>query len=135
MPMPSVPDAADGCANILALLLRFFRRPSPRSPAADEAAVSLLVVLSTAYVAAFIAALFATVVLAYLHLAGSMPASATAGQFVLFLFRARLRVARHRRRAARRIRLPPAPACEGLGWGSAGTCWPKSPINRSKTTC
>jgi hypothetical protein len=88
--MASVPDVAESCAKILVPFLGFLRGPSPRRPAVEEAVVSLLVVLPTAYLAYVIVEHFAVVVLAYLHLAA--PASATAAssmclwQFVLLLF-------------------------------------------------
>ncbi|CAM0913260.1 unnamed protein product [Alopecurus aequalis] len=68
----------------MALLICFLGGPSPRSPAVDEAAVFLLVVLSMAYVARGIVEHFAIVVLAYLHLAipAPVPASATTASSV-----------------------------------------------------
>ncbi|KAI4976374.1 hypothetical protein ZWY2020_049981 [Hordeum vulgare] len=78
--MLALPDAAvlafylaDGCAKILVPLLCFMGSggPSTRSPAADEAATFLLLVLPTAYLACVILAHFTSVVLAYFHLAAA----------------------------------------------------------------
>lgn len=66
--MASVPDVDDGCAKILVPLIRFLGGPSPRRPAVEKPVVSLIVVLSTAYVASDIVERFAVLVLAYLHL-------------------------------------------------------------------
>ncbi|KAE8781529.1 hypothetical protein D1007_45225 [Hordeum vulgare] len=98
--MLALPDAAvlafylaDGCAKILVPLLCFMGSggPSTRSPAADEAATFLLLVLPTAYLACVILAHFTSVVLAYFHLAAAPTpdtavSSAGPARFVVLLF-------------------------------------------------
>ncbi|XBH98352.1 hypothetical protein VPH35_127878 [Triticum aestivum] len=83
--MPAMPDAAvlafylaDGCAKILVPLLCFLGSggPSTRSPAVDDAAAFLLVLLPTVYLAGVILAHFAGVILAHLHMATPTPATA-----------------------------------------------------------
>lgn len=66
---------AKGCSKILAPLLRFL---------GDEAVKSLIVVLTTAYLAGVILDHFSGVVLAYLHLTATTP-SADLWRFVLLL--------------------------------------------------
>jgi hypothetical protein len=82
---------AVGCAKILEPLLCFLGTPSPRSPAVDEAAAFLLLVLPTSYLAGVILAHFAGVVLAYLHRPAPAPVTAAVpfadlGRFVVMLF-------------------------------------------------
>jgi hypothetical protein len=92
-------SVADGCSKILVPLLCFLGGQSPpRSPAVDDAATFLLVLLPVAYISGVIVTHFAVVVLAYLHLAAPVPppasasASATAmsladlGRFIVLVF-------------------------------------------------
>lgn len=86
--MASVPDVDDGCAKILVPLIRFLGGPSPRRPAVEKPVVSLIVVLSTAYVASDIVERFAVLVLAYLHLvaASSLYPVQSIGLFFALVF-------------------------------------------------
>uniref|UniRef100_M8CCH5 Uncharacterized protein n=1 Tax=Aegilops tauschii TaxID=37682 RepID=M8CCH5_AEGTA len=67
---------AKGCSKIMAPLLRFL---------GDEAAMSLLVVLTTAYLTGVILDHFAAIVLAYLHLTATTPCKDLARFVVLVL--------------------------------------------------
>ncbi|KAF7040876.1 hypothetical protein CFC21_050743 [Triticum aestivum] len=93
--MPALPDAAvlafylaDGFAKILVPLLCFLGSagPSTRSPAVDDAAAFLLLLLPTVYLAGVILAHFVGVVLAHLHLATITAASAGPARLVALLF-------------------------------------------------
>ncbi|CAM0913267.1 unnamed protein product [Alopecurus aequalis] len=81
---------AEGCRRILEPLLCFLGDPSPRSPAADAAAVYLLVVLPTAFLAGVFVAHFAGVAFACLNLHAPAPAAgvsfADLWRFVLMVF-------------------------------------------------
>jgi hypothetical protein len=80
--MPSVPDVADGRgAWILVRLLWFLGGPFPRSPAADEAVVRLLVVLSISWFAAAIVQRFAGVLLPSPHLPAAAASPVYLGRF------------------------------------------------------
>ncbi|XBH98353.1 hypothetical protein VPH35_127879 [Triticum aestivum] len=90
--MPAFPDAAvlayylaDGCAKILLPLLCFLGGggPSTRSPAVDEAASFLLVLLPTAYLVGVLLAHFAGVVLA--PMPATTAAAADPARFVVLL--------------------------------------------------